>query len=154
MNHFKNNNKKLEKLRGIFFQIGLIIAGGLTLLAFEWTSPVRIAELPGDPVINETTWEIPPIIQIEDEVQKPKVKHNTAPVITNQFKPVDDLKEEKKEDTKEEPKEPKEPFDPDKWKVVEPTEPEEPPVFIAGEMPHYKDCEALDEEKRTCSKHV
>ena len=62
MNHFKQKNKKLEKLRGIFFQLGLIIAGGLTLVAFEWTSSVKILP-PEDDCIGCTIdiTELPPI---------------------------------------------------------------------------------------------
>lgn len=61
MNHFKKKSKKLEKLRGIFFQIGLIIAGGLTLMAFEWMTPVYKVELPKPPEISEPPIELPPI---------------------------------------------------------------------------------------------
>ena len=46
MNQFKKTTQKREKRRGIYFQIGLIIAGGLTLVAFEWTSPVSLVDLP------------------------------------------------------------------------------------------------------------
>jgi len=50
MNHFQKSNKKLEKLRGLFFQIGLIVTCGLTFLAFEWrtTYSVVIPEPPLD----------------------------------------------------------------------------------------------------------
>lgn len=73
MNHFKKKSKKLEKLRGIFFQIGLIIAGGLTLLAFEWKASY---------VVEPPEWNVPdidvidefPPITYQDVPDKPKVK--------------------------------------------------------------------------------
>ena len=78
MNHFTKKNQKLEKNRGIYFQIGLIIAGGLTLIAFEWTTPVNPYELPETSIIYEEEWEMPPILP-EKEIEKPKVKFIEAP---------------------------------------------------------------------------
>ncbi len=73
MNHFKKSNKKLEKLRGIFFQIGLIVAGGLTLLAFEWQSSYKLDVPVGSDGPEEAPIELPPITYQPNPV-KPKVK--------------------------------------------------------------------------------
>jgi protein TonB len=74
MKNVKPQKSSLEKMRGIFFQSGLIIAFGLTLVAFEWTTPVYISEL-GDPIIvAEGDFELPPITY--REIEKPKVKHD------------------------------------------------------------------------------
>ena len=60
-------------MRGIFFQSGLIVACGLTLVAFEWTTPVIISELPRPDVVIEGDFELPPITY-RKEIEKPKVK--------------------------------------------------------------------------------
>lgn len=54
--------------------MGLIIAGGLTLLAFEWTSPVTFPVLPKT-VITDTDdgIELPPLL-FSEAVKKPEVK--------------------------------------------------------------------------------
>jgi len=39
----KNEHVDLEKKKGIFFQIGLILSMGLILMAFEWQSPMKKA---------------------------------------------------------------------------------------------------------------
>lgn len=153
MTHFKNNNKKLEKLRGIFFQVGLIIAGGLTLVAFEWTSPIYISDLPTPDEIIEEPWELPPLFPEKEEVEKPKVKKEVAPKINpEKFEIVPDdkkLEVEKKEKTKQ-PE-----FNPDDWKT--PTtdpKPVEKVFLIAGVMPHFKGCESLkEEERKVCTRN-
>jgi len=80
MNHFKQTNKKLEKLRGIFFEIGLIVAGGLTLLAFEWMTPVYEVDLPDPPTSIDPPIIYPPIT-IQTPPEKPKVKLIIPPSI-------------------------------------------------------------------------
>lgn len=138
MTYFKNTNKKLEKLRGIFFQVGLIVAGGLTLVAFEWTSPVYISDLPTPDVIIDDPWDIPPIFPEKEEVEKPKVKHEVKPKLNpEKFEIVPDDKKievEKKEKKKEEPK-----FNPGDWKEVEKVDPNENKKFkIVEKMPEFK----------------
>ncbi len=73
MNHFKKTNKKLEKLRAIFFQLGLVIACGLSFLAFEWktSTTIVIPEPEDDTVITIT--DLPPIT-FQNPPEKPKVK--------------------------------------------------------------------------------
>ena len=47
MNQFQKTSKKLEQLRSSFFLLGLIIAGGFTFLAFEWTTTTHTTVLAG-----------------------------------------------------------------------------------------------------------
>lgn len=89
MNHFKEKNKKLEKLRGIFFQIGLIIAGGLTLLAFEWkTSYVVEPPICVLPIFDEG--EVLPPITFQEIPEKPKVKIIQPTINHDQIDIIDD----------------------------------------------------------------
>lgn len=141
MIHLKNN--KLEKLRGIFFQFGLIVAGGITLLAFEWTSPKYAYELPpSENTFDDGIWEYPPLLP-EKEIEKPKVKITQPKLITDAFKKVDNdtkIPEEKKEEVIT----PKTHFVPDFKEVVEPVETpiftivENMPEFIGGEKARLK----------------
>ena len=131
MTHLKKN--KLEKLRGIFFQCGLIVAGGITLLAFEWTSPNYAYVLPpAENVLDDGIWEYPPLLP-EKEIIKPKVKI-TQPKFNNEtFKIVKDDKKiiEKKVD----PIDPIEPFDPNKFKTPIEEIPTDEPFIIVEKMP-------------------
>lgn len=135
MNHFKKSNNKLEKSRGIFFQIGLIIAGGLTLVAFEWMTPINPYALPVlGYEIEGDEWDLPPIIP-EDEVIKPKVK--TTPVQqTTLFTPVKKLVEPTPEPSPEPTPDPT--FDPDKWSTPTSPDPvEDAPFRIVEKMPEF-----------------
>jgi len=148
MTHFKNTNKKLEKLRGIFFQVGLIVAGGLTLVAFEWTSPVYLSTLDGE-IVEEMEWdynyvepfEIDRNKPKEEKIEPPKVKSTELEIVPDDTKEPDDNL--KKDDIKDPD------FNPGEWETptTDPTPPD--PVFLtAGVMPHFKDCEDMDEGKR------
>lgn len=145
MTHLKNTQNKLEKLRGMFFQFGLIIAGGLTLLAFEWTSPKYAYELPpAENVLDDGIWEYPPLLP-EKEIEKPKVKISQPTLITDAFKKVDDdtkIVEKEKEYTP-----PVEKFNSD-WKEKEVIDEVETPFIVVSNMPHYADCEDLTEDER------
>ena len=81
MNHFTKKSKRLEKLRGIFFQTGLIIAGGLTLVAFEWTTPIHDCDFPEPPFEAEPPIEYPPVTFQDEMPEKPKVKIIQAPKV-------------------------------------------------------------------------
>ncbi len=135
MNQFTRKNKSIEKLRGIFFQIGLIIAGGLTLVAFEWTSPINPYELPDTDVIYEDEWEMPPILP-EKEIEKPDVKYTEAPKKSDLFKVVLEIPEPKPEPTPEPTPEPMP--EPEPWEPYEEPEPTEPEIFtIVEKMPEF-----------------
>ena len=60
-------------MRGIFFQSGLIVACGLILVAFEWTTPVVISNLPEPRIVSGDDFILPPVTY---SVEKPKVKHD------------------------------------------------------------------------------
>jgi outer membrane biosynthesis protein TonB len=148
MNHFQKTNKKLEKLRSSFFLIGLIIAGGFTLLAFEWTFPEYISKLEGVPVEEiEGDFEYVEPFEIEKEIKE--VKELAPPVVkSNEIKIVPDTEPTEKEKDPTKKVQPETKFNPDEWKTTPPVDPPTPPVFNAGTMPHYKDCKTLAEEER------
>ncbi|MBL4592563.1 MAG: energy transducer TonB [Flavobacteriales bacterium] len=135
MNHFKKTSKKLEKLRGVFFQLGLLIACGLSLLAFEWTFPTSLSGLGGE-IIYEEEWENPvdPFDIIEEEVEKekiiekPKVDPLKFEIVPNEKKvPKEEPIEIKKKEIKKETK-----------KKVKKKKPEIP-IFIPEKMPEFDD---------------
>lgn len=74
----KNEHADLEKKRGIFFEIGLIISLGLVLTAFQWKTPIQKTNefYVQNGVIYEL--ELPDIIKKEEikpvEPEKPKIK--------------------------------------------------------------------------------
>lgn len=139
-NHEHKTNSTLEKLRGIFFQIGLIIACGLTLVAFEWTTYTSADDLPPTetPIVFVT--ELPPVTYRDVKKAKitpPKVKSST---ILKLVEELDPLEKEKDPIIIDEPP----PF-------VLPVEiiPVEilPPTPVVSRMPHYKDCASFIDEK-------
>lgn len=135
MNQFKKTTKENEKRRGIYFQLGLIIAGGLTLVAFEWTSPTVLPDLP--PVYDIEEVEIDfPIIMPEVKIDKPEVKPIEAPKKSDIIKIVEKLVEPTPDPNPTPDPEPV--FDPNEFKIIEKT-PEEPKVFtIVEEMPEFE----------------
>ena len=143
MNTTKQPKKSLEKFRGIFFQIGIIVATSLTFLAFEWTSPVYISDLPEPEYEIEGDFEIPIItyrstpVKPEFKPVAPKVDHGKINIVT--IDPIDPTPDP-------DPfVEPDPTFDPNKWTKPEVVVEETAPLPTAGKMPHYKDCESSDE---------
>ena len=132
MNQFKKTTKKREKQRSIYFQIGLIIAGGLTLVAFEWTTPILISELPGIVVQEEEEWDMPVIIP-EVEIEKPKVKYIKAPKKSVIIKVVEKLIEPIPDPTPD----PEPFFDPGEFEVKEMTPVSKTPFTIVENMPEF-----------------
>ncbi len=136
MNHFKRTNNKLEKLRGTFFQLGLIIACGLSFLAFEWTFPTKIADLGGviveeidEEYFNEEFEIIEDEQKKEEVIEKPKVDPTKIEIVPNEKKvPKEEPEEIKK---KEEPKKPKK-------KKIKKKKPEIP-ILIPEKMPEFDD---------------
>lgn len=129
----KNN---LEKLRGIFFQIGLIISTSITFLAFEWTTPVYIAELPKPDIEVEGDFDIP-IITYRSTPVKPAIKL-TAPKVDPSR--INIIKTDPVDPTPDPNPfvEPDPVFDPNKWTKPEVVEPEVAPVAIAEVMPEFE----------------
>lgn len=66
----KSPKADLEGKRNIFIQIGLVIALGVTLLAFEWTTKVEQTESLGAVMQQDVEDEIIPITRVE-EVKPP-----------------------------------------------------------------------------------
>jgi len=134
MNQFKKTTKKSEKRRGIYFQIGLIIAGGLTLVAFEWTSPINISDLPTTYDTDEIEIDFP-IIMPEVKIDRPEVKPIVQPKKSEIIKIVKNIFEPEPEPSPEPT--PELTFDPDEYKLVEKFV--EPKVFtIVEEMPEFE----------------
>ncbi len=153
MNHFTKKNNKSEKLRGIYFQLGLIVAGGLTLVAFEWTTPVRIATLGGE-IVEEIEWDLdyvePFEIEkeeiVEEKIEPPKVDLNKIEVI-----PDDKIVEKEINQTEEVKTKKVVEFKEGDWKEKEIIK-EEAPKSFAQHMPHYKTCADLSEtERKSCT---
>ena len=135
MSHFKNTKNKLEKLRGIFFQIGLIIAGGLTLLAFEWMTPINPYELPDVDSVEGGEIDFPTILP-EQEIIKPEVKKTSEQVNKEIIEIVKEIFEPTPEPTLEPTPELK--FEPTAWEPVAEPEPTVPETFtIVEKMPEF-----------------
>jgi len=83
----KNDNVNLEKGKGLFFQLGLVIVLSLCLIAFEWTTgekgPNEFADL-GEEVLEE---ELIPITEMEQ--QQPEIPPE-IPQVAEIFEIVED----------------------------------------------------------------
>ena len=61
MEQKKTEQADLEKKRGLFLQIGLVVVMGLVLLAFEWKSKPKLDNTFGERLAEEVDEEIIPI---------------------------------------------------------------------------------------------
>ncbi len=135
MNTPKQPSKNLEKLRGIFFQIGIIVATSLTFLAFEWTTPVYISELPEPDYEIEGDFEIP-IITYSSKPIKPEIKPVAPKVDPSKINIIktDPVNPTPDPDPFVEP----DPFfDPNKWTKPEVVEPEPAPTAAPEVWPEF-----------------
>ena len=87
----KYRHADLERKRGIFFQVGLIVALGASLAAFEWSSSPELATMPefDDPFAEEV--EVMPVTKRNEpkqELPKPKPLKNI--IIVDDVTPVID----------------------------------------------------------------
>lgn len=135
MNSTEKPKNGLEKLRGIFFQIGLIVATSLTFLAFEWTFPVYVADLPTPDVEIEGDFELLPItyssVPKKPEVKQPVLKVNPTQfniVKTDPINPTIDPNPIV---------DPNPVFDPNKWTKPEVVEPDPAPTAAPEVMPEF-----------------
>lgn len=83
----KNDNVNLEKRKGIFFQLGLVISLSLCLIAFEWTTGGKggnAFDMGNDQIIEE---EMIPITEMEQ--QQPEIPPE-IPKVTEMFEIVED----------------------------------------------------------------
>ena len=74
----KSQKADLEGKKNLFFMLGLVIALGVTLLAFEWTSKPAKAESLGTIQTQEVEEEIIPITR-EQEIKPPPPPPPPAP---------------------------------------------------------------------------
>lgn len=81
MNGKKQITQRLENKRSVYFQIGLTFSLGLSLLAFEWKSPV------GEEVWKQA-FEENEFFEIEMPVTR-SAEPIKAPVVSNTIKPVE-----------------------------------------------------------------
>ncbi len=85
----KNNKANLEKMKGLFLEVGLVLTLALVLVAFEWTSK------PSEAVIIETTEgpstaeEMTPVTRQEQQQQPDK----PPPKMPDEFEKIDDSDE-------------------------------------------------------------
>jgi periplasmic protein TonB len=137
MNRLQKSKNKLEKLRIIFFQLGLIIACGFTFLAFEWSTPYGKIVLPeGCPIYEDGDYDVAPIIP--EKVKPPEVKIERPKIVINPtiFKVVkNNTKIEEPKETKKE--EPTLKYNPDEWKEPTSTDPPDEPIMFPGKMPEF-----------------
>lgn len=135
MNTTKQPQKSLEKFRGIFFQIGIIVATSLTFLAFEWTTPVYISDLPEPEYEIEGDFEIP-IITYSSKPIKPEIKPIAPKVDPSKINIIktDPINPTPDPDPFVDP-DPN--FDPNKWTKPEITDPEPAPIAVAEVMPEF-----------------
>ena len=83
----KSNKANLEKKKGIFVQLGLVVTLAITLIAFEWTSKPRETSSMGAMSDMNLTEEIIPITR-QQEVKPPPPP--AAPKVTDVLNIVED----------------------------------------------------------------
>lgn len=102
----KRKNADLEKKKSLFFEIGLVIALLMVLIAFKWRVPINETETIVSPQELTDVEEIVPITRQEPERprEKPPVKIRLQDVITiveNDSKEIPNLEIEDEEITQE-----------------------------------------------------
>lgn len=135
MNSIEKNTNGLEKLRGIFFQIGLITATSIIFLAFEWTTPIYIAELPKPEIEVEGDFELPPVtyssVLKKPEIQMPVLKVNPTQFNIVKTGPVNPTTDPVI------PSEPDPIFDPNQWTTSTIEDPDPAPTPAPEVMPEF-----------------
>ena len=88
----KSNRANLENKKILFFELGLICALTMTLVAFEWTSEVRKTDL-SKLLIKENIIQEDAIVTLKKEVEMPKPKPITHlfTVVKNNTKDIPDI---------------------------------------------------------------
>lgn len=88
----KSNRANLENKKILFFELGLICALTLTLVAFEWTSVVRKTDL-SKLLIKENIIQEDAIVVLKKEVEMPKPKPITFlfKTVSNDTKETGDI---------------------------------------------------------------
>lgn len=78
----KSNKANLEDKKNVFFLLGLVVALGITLLAFEWKTQAKKAESLGNLETQAIEEEFIPITR-EQEIKPPPPPPPVAPEILN-----------------------------------------------------------------------
>lgn len=88
----KSNRANLENKKILFFELGLICALTMTLVAFEWTSEVRKTDL-SKILIKENIIQEDAIVILKKEVEMPKPKPITHlfTVVNNNITDIPDI---------------------------------------------------------------
>lgn len=142
----KNPEADLEKKKGFFFQIGLVLVLALLLISFEWkVYDIKVSEL-GKLVVEQEEEELIPITRQELTPPPPPPPKPTQIEIV---KDEEEIKEEVVINT--------ESNEETEVKIVEQAEevaPDEPQIFtIVEDMPRYPGCESAGnyEQKMACA---
>ena len=148
----KNEKQNLEKLRGIFFQGGLIFAIGLTLLAFQWRVEHEAPIFAEAIEFSDDEDIIIPITMQDEKIEKtePK-KENTQRLIDEFIKKDKEIDDEKKKEIEVDPNKfvDTTSFDLGSWETIDSSDFKEPaPVMWVAKMPHYKSCAKMNESQR------
>jgi periplasmic protein TonB len=143
MNLKKNPEVDLEKKKSVFFQVGLVTALAVVLLALEWTVYERSLSSLGDLQIELEEEEMIPITQQEITPPPPPPPQAVVLEIVDDEEEIEDVDIESSETDENQVVE-----------IIEMAEEaviEEPQIFtIVEEMPSMKGCEkAKDEQERT-----
>jgi protein TonB len=77
----KSKKADLQGKRVVFFEIGLLVSLGLSLLAFEWTSETKISEGFGQNTQTEVEQESVPITRQEKQKEPPPPPPKTTEII-------------------------------------------------------------------------
>ncbi|HNQ12688.1 MAG TPA: energy transducer TonB [Bacteroidia bacterium] len=91
MNEKKLISEKIEKHRALYFQIGLCLSLGMSLLAFEWQSPKGDLVWEKSFEQNEFVELQMPIIRTKEPIKAPAVSNNIK-AVENTFEPNPDPK--------------------------------------------------------------
>lgn len=83
----KSHKADLERNRGIFLQIGLVLVLSIIWVAFEWTT--RPADLSGDKLVAETTFDVEEM-QVTRREEQPKPEPQQQQQVTEILNIVED----------------------------------------------------------------
>lgn len=93
----KHPKANLENKRGLFFQIGLVLAIGITLLAFEWKTYETHVSVISCEFADQTVEELVPITFQQPAPQPPPPPTRTNPdilaLVDNTTKPTEEVNE-------------------------------------------------------------
>ncbi len=87
----KNPKADMEKKRSLFLQIGLVVALGVVLLAFEYSSSVNAAKIiDGERVLDDELIELIPIVREKEKLPTPPKMNLDDIIIVENEKDLDE----------------------------------------------------------------